>query len=45
MGLRQPVRLDLHIKNVPTLLVKVFEINTRNFYREHQLGCSLGLRE
>ncbi len=35
-GTDEPVRLDLHIKNVPTLLVKVFELNTRNFYREHQ---------
>ena len=32
----EPVKLDLRLKNVPTLLVKVFEINTRNFYREHQ---------
>jgi len=31
----EPVRLDLHIKNVNTLIVKVFEINTRNYYREH----------
>ncbi len=35
-GADEPVRLDLHIKNVPTLLVKVFELNTRNFYRDHQ---------
>src|SRR5262249_54448397 len=27
------IRLDLHLKNVPTLLVKVFEINTLNYYR------------
>ncbi len=32
----EPVKLELHIKNVPVLLVKVFELNTRNFYREHQ---------
>ena len=25
----EPVRLDLFVKNVPTLLVKVFEVNTR----------------
>ncbi|MFW6114242.1 MAG: hypothetical protein ACOC7K_00710, partial [bacterium] len=28
------VGLTLHIKNVSTLLVKVFEINTENYYRE-----------
>jgi hypothetical protein len=32
----EPVHLDVHLKNVPTLLVKVFEINTANFYREQQ---------
>ncbi len=30
-----PVSLDLHVKNVGTLIVKVFEINTRNYYREN----------
>lgn len=29
----EPVTLDLHLKNVPSLLVKVFEINTLNFYK------------
>ncbi|MEQ8764025.1 MAG: hypothetical protein RL885_08860 [Planctomycetota bacterium] len=28
-----PVGLDLRIKNVETLIVKIFEINTTNFYR------------
>ncbi len=28
------VALDLHVKSVGTLIVKVFEINTKNFYRE-----------
>ncbi len=32
----EPVRLDLFVKNVPTLLVKVYEINTVNFYRTHK---------
>jgi hypothetical protein len=32
----EPVRLDVSVKNVPTLLVKVFEVNTLNFYRGHQ---------
>jgi hypothetical protein len=31
----EPVRLDLFVKNVPTLMVKVFEINAPNFYRTH----------
>lgn len=30
------VKLDLHVKNVPTLLVKVFEVNAQNFYRSRQ---------
>ncbi len=29
----EPVKLDLFVKNVPTLMVKVFEVNTQNFYR------------
>jgi hypothetical protein len=32
----EPVTLDLYVKNVPSLIVKVFEINTQNFYREHK---------
>ena len=31
----EPVSVDLHVKNVDTLIVKVFEINARNFYRQH----------
>ena len=31
----EPVRLDLLVKNVPTLIVKVFEINAPNYYRTH----------
>lgn len=30
----EPVRLDLDVKNVRSLIVRVFEINTRNYYRE-----------
>ncbi|TXT28638.1 MAG: hypothetical protein FD138_2551, partial [Planctomycetota bacterium] len=30
----EPVALDLHVKNVGTLIVKVFEINKRNFYSQ-----------
>lgn len=29
-----PVQFDLHIKHVPSLIVKVYEINTQNYYRE-----------
>ena len=32
----EPVTLDLFVKNVPNLLVKVFEVNTLNFYRTRQ---------
>ncbi|MFO0848489.1 MAG: hypothetical protein U0871_08030 [Gemmataceae bacterium] len=35
-GVDQPVRLDLFVKNVPSLLVKVYEVNTVNFYRDRQ---------
>ncbi len=29
----EPAKLDLYVKNVGTLIVKVFEINTKTFYR------------
>ncbi len=40
-----PVALDLFVKNVDTLIVKVFEINTQNFYREnlHEIGPDINL--
>lgn len=31
----EPVSLNLHIKNVATLIVKVFELNTFNFYQSN----------
>jgi hypothetical protein len=33
---QETIRIDLFVKHVPNLLVKVYEINTRNFYRNHQ---------
>ncbi|MEW6746782.1 MAG: hypothetical protein AB1486_28915 [Planctomycetota bacterium] len=30
----EPVSLDLHVKNVATLIVKIFEVNTGNVYRQ-----------
>ncbi len=33
-GADEAVSMDVYIKNVPTLIVKVFEINTSNFYRD-----------
>lgn len=33
-ALNEPVKLDLFVKNAGTLIVKVFEINTQNYYRE-----------
>lgn len=35
-GAEEAVSLDLLVKNVPTLIVKVFEINTKNYYRENK---------
>jgi hypothetical protein len=29
----EPVKLDLYVKNVGTLIIKVFELNTKSFYR------------
>ena len=34
-GPDEPVKLDLFLKNVKTLIVKVFEINTQTYYRGH----------
>ncbi len=34
-GVDEPVKLGLNVKNVKTLLVKVFEINAMNYYREN----------
>ena len=34
-GAEEPVAVDLLVKNVGKLIVKVFEINTRNFYRQN----------
>ena len=33
-GINDPVRLRLHVKNVPKLIVKVFELNPLNHYLE-----------
>lgn len=30
-----PVELDVYVKNVSTLIVKIFEINTMSYYREN----------
>ncbi len=39
------VSLDLDIKNVDTLIVKVFEVNTQNYYREklREIGPNIDL--
>ena len=34
-GLEEKVKLDVFVKNVEKLIVKVYEINTLNFYKEH----------
>jgi len=43
-GIDDPVRLRLHVKNVETLIVKVFEVNTLNYYREHGDEISTDLK-
>ena len=32
-GIDEAVELELFVKNVPSLMVKIFEVNTQNFYR------------
>jgi hypothetical protein len=41
----EAVRLDLFVKNVPSMLVKVYEINTTNYYRTQQqeVGTDINL--
>lgn len=39
----EPVRLALHVKNVPTLIVKIFEINTLNYYRAQKREVDTGI--
>lgn len=34
------VTMDLYVKNVPTLIVKVYEINTFNYYQQNQRKVS-----
>ena len=33
VGVHEPIKLEVFVKNAPTLLVKVYEINARHFYR------------
>ncbi len=44
-GDEDPVTIDVDLKNVDTLLVKVFEINTFNYYREvgREVDASINL--
>jgi len=39
----EPVALDVDIKNVKTLITKVFEINTMNYYREQMREIDTGI--
>lgn len=45
LGINEPVSIDLAVKNVKTLIVKVFEINTTNYYRSnlHELDTDINL--
>ena len=40
-----PMGVDIYVKNVETLIVKVFEINAQNFYRENlrEIGPDINL--
>ena len=38
------VSLDIHVKNVDTLIVKVFELNARNYYRQELQQVSTGIK-
>ncbi len=44
-GVADPVTLEVELKNVPRLTVKVFELNTRNYYlaKKRELDTSLDL--
>ncbi len=45
VGADAPVKLTAFVKNVPALIVKVYEINTFNYYREtgHPLNLAINL--
>ena len=43
IGPEAPVRLTAWVKNVPSLIVKVYEINTYNYYRETGQPLNLAL--
>jgi hypothetical protein len=42
-GSEEPVALDLHLKNVKNLIVKVFEINGLNWYRANPQGIDASI--
>ena len=42
-GISDNVRLRVHLKNVETLIVKVFEVNTLNYYLKHGTEISSDL--
>lgn len=39
-----PVSIELAVKNVESLIIKVFEINTRNFYRDRKREISTDVK-
>lgn len=45
VGVSELVKLRLNLKNVPRLLVKVFEVNTENYYRTkgQEIGTDINL--
>ena len=43
-GADDPVALEVDVKNVRQLIIKVFEINTENYYKQHAQGGQHGHR-
>ncbi len=43
VGMSDPISLKVRVKNIPNLIVKVFRINTFNYYRQQQQEISTGI--
>ncbi len=42
-GANDPISLSLAVKNVSTLIIKTYELNTSNYYREHKSEILTGI--
>ncbi len=43
ISIDDPVFLEVAIKNVKNLIVKIYKINTQNFYRTHEIEITTGI--